>query len=148
MRQYGIDRVELSWFGLDLKPGLAQGSSITEARTVPSWTTKPTGNGRVVRVYNPDKSGTVSILVDQESEVHKQLRALAQTDAVSRNVVGPMVLRDLNSGEVFYYQNAFITTEPDEIRGTESQTFTWVFAFERVEHVSTPATFNQNLVGN
>ena len=37
MKQYSIDRVELSWQGLDFKEGLASGSTITEARVAPSW---------------------------------------------------------------------------------------------------------------
>lgn len=145
MRQYSIDHVEVSWFGLDLKPGLATGTSITEARTAPGWSNKPTGQGKVVRVYNPDRSGTLSVVVDQESQTHQDLRALALTDRQSRNVVGPLVVHDTTSGEFFYYKNSYISAEPDETRGTESATFTWVFNFEEVEHA--PATVS-NVVGN
>ena len=146
MRQYSIDHVEVSWFGLDLKPGLAQGTSITEARTTPSWTNKATGLGKVVRVYNPDRSGTLSVVVDQESAIHQDLRALALTDRLSRNVVGPLVVVDTSSGEAFYYKNSYISTEPDESRGTDSTTFTWTFNFEDVEHAST--NVNQNVIGS
>jgi hypothetical protein len=146
MRQYSIDHVECNWFGLDLKPGLAQGTSITEARTTPSWTNKATGLGKVVRVYNPDRSGTLSIVVDQESATHQDLRALALTDRISRNVVGPLVVVDSSSAEVFYYKNSYIATEPDESRGSESTTFTWTFNFESVSHVSTDSS--ANIVGS
>lgn len=146
MRQYSIDRVEVNWFGLDFKEGLAQGTSITEARTSPSWSNKATGMGRVVRVYNPDRSGTVSIVVDQESALHQNLGILAAADRLSRNVVGPLVVTDTSSGQVFYYNNAYISTEPDETRGTESATFTWVFNFETVQHVSTNTS--QNVIGS
>jgi hypothetical protein len=144
MRQYSIDFVEINFFGVDLKPGLAQGSSITEARNAPSWTQKPTGQGRVVRVYNPDRSGTLSVVLDQESAQHQSLRALAATDRVSRNIVGVLTVKDTTSGETFFYRNAYIMTEPDEARGTESGTFTWVFNFEGVEHT---ISINQNVVG-
>lgn len=146
MRQYSIDHVEVAWFGLDLKPGLANGTSITEARTTVTWSNKITGQGKVSRIFNPDRSGTVSIVVDQESQTHTDLRALAQVDIVSRNVVGPMVVRDTTSGDVFYYKNAYIATEPDETRGTESATFTWVFNFEAVTHVTTNSS--QNVIGS
>ena len=145
MRQYSIDAVEVSWFGLDLKAGLAQGTSITEARTTASFSNKPTGMGKVVRVYNPDRSGTVSIVVDQESQTHQDLRALALADRIARNVVGPMVVRDMTSGEVFYYKNSYIATEPDETRGTESATFTWVFNFEEIAKT---VSANQNIIGS
>lgn len=145
MRQYSIERCEVNFFGIDLKPGLAQGTSITEARTSPSWTQKPTGTGKVVRVYNPDRSGTLSIVVDQESAVHQQLRSLSLTDRASRNVVGVLTVKDTTSGESFFYTNAYISTDPDETRGTDSATFTWVFNFEDVEHT---VAIDNNIVGS
>lgn len=145
MRQYSIDHVEVNFFGIDLKPGLAQGTSITEARTSPSWTQKPTGTGKVVRVYNPDRSGTLSIVVDQESAVHQRLRSLSLTDRASRNVVGVLTVKDTTSGESFFYTNAYISTDPDETRGTDSATFTWVFNFEDVEHT---VAIDNNIVGS
>lgn len=147
MRQYSIDQVELGWLGLDFKSGLAQGSSITEARSAPSWTMKPTGQGKAVRVYNPDRTGTVSIVVDQESQLHQELKDFAKADRnpATRTQVGTMRLNDTSSGEVIDFVNAFITTEPDAVRGTESSTFTWIFAFE--DRVSEPVANLTNLVG-
>lgn len=148
MRQYSIDQVELAWMGLDFKEGLAQGSSITEARTSPSWTMKPTGQGKAVRVYNPDRTGTVSIVVDQESQLHQSLKGISQADnvAATRSQVAGMTMTDTSSGEVVNFTNAFISTEPDMTRATESATFTWVFAFESR---NSPEVANlSNLVGS
>jgi hypothetical protein len=147
MRQYSIDLVELAWLGLDFKEGLAQGTSITEARNAPSWTVKPTGQGRAVRVYNPDRTGTVSIVVDQESQLHQQLLAIAEADRnpATRTQVATMVLKDGSSSEQINFVNAFITTEPDASRATESTTFTWVFAYENREQEPVQLT---NLVGS
>jgi len=147
MRQYSIDQVELTWRGLDFKEGLAQGTTITEARNAPSFTVKPTGQGKAVRVYNPDRTGTVAVIVDQESQLHQSLLDLASADQnpATRSVVGAMVLTDTSSGYKITFQNAFITTEPDETRGTESATFSWVFAFENVQKDTALLT---NIVGN
>ena len=147
MRQYSIDQVEVSWFGLSFKEGLAAGTSITAARNAPSFTQKVNGAvPRVVRVYNPDRSGTITIVVDQESLLHQQLRELANIDVIARNVVGPMTVRDNSNDETLVYQNAYITTEPNETRGTDSATVEWVFGFENF--VKTPALGNANVVGN
>jgi len=148
MRQYSIDGVELAWLGLDFKEGLAAGTSITEARTSPSWTIKATGQGRAVRVYNPDRTGTVSVVVDQESQLHQSLLDISRADRnpATRDQVGAMVLNDTSSGGVINWANSFITTDPDLTRGTESATFTWVFGFESVEKTTVdPLT---NLVGS
>lgn len=145
MRQYSIDHVELDWEGLDLKEGLAAGSTITEARTAPSWSMKTSANGEGIRTFNPDRSATISILVNQESKTHQQLRQLAKDDRDNRNVVGAMVLKDITSGEQFTYHNAFIVTDPDEVRATESSDFTWVFMCDRITKT---VAINNNLVGN
>ena len=148
MRQYSIDQVELAWLGLDFKEGMAAGTSITEARNAPSWTIKPTGQGRAVRVYNPDRTGTVSIVVDQESALHQSLLDISRADRIpaTRNQVAVMTMTDTSSGEVVNFQNAFITTDPDLTRGTESATFTWVFGFEDVQ--KDPVANLTNLVGS
>lgn len=145
-RQYAIDRVQLNWLGLDLMEGIAQGTSIQETRNAPKWSSKPTGMGGVVRVYNPDKSGTVTITVDQESKVHQQLRLFSNLDDVSRANVGPMMMKDNSTGETIVFVNAWIMTDPDESRGTESATFPWVFGFEKV--VKKSAANDLNVVGN
>jgi hypothetical protein len=85
MRQYSIDQVELTWQGLNFKPGLAQGTTVTEARNAPSFTVKPTGQGKAVRVYNPDRTGTVAVIVDQESQLHQSLRSRFKTRSLLPN---------------------------------------------------------------
>jgi len=65
---------------------------------------------------------------------------------IARNVVGPMTVRDNSNDETLVYQNAYITTEPNETRGTDSATFEWVFGFENF--VKTPSLGNANVVGN
>jgi len=146
MRQYGIDQVELAWYGLDLKEGIAQGTSVAEARSTAPWSMKPSGTGGVVRVWNPDESGTLTITVDQESKLHQQLWTLHQADKLLRNVVAPLMMTDNASGEIFSYTNAFILNTPDESRGTESATFAWTFGYERKVKIA-PAG-DSNIVGS
>jgi hypothetical protein len=148
MRQYSIDGVSLAWLGLDFKEGMAAGTVITEARSAPSWTMKATGQGRAVRVYNPDRTGTLSVVVDQESQLHQSLLDIARADRNPsvRDKVAAMVMSDASSGEAVTWKNSFITTDPDLTRGTESATFTWVFGFESVDKTTVdPLT---NLVGS
>jgi hypothetical protein len=148
VKQYSIDTIELTWLGLDFKEGLAVGTSISEARNAPSWTNKPTGLGKVIRVYNPDRSGTVSVVVDQESQLHQSLKTIANTDRIpeTRTQVADMVLRDTSSGEEITFVNSYIMTIPDRVRGTESQTFTWLFGYEDFKDAGIDPLANQ--VGN
>ncbi len=148
MRQYSIDQVEAGWLGLDLKEGLAEGASITETRNAPDFTQKITGNGKAVRVYGTDKSGQLAVVIDQESQTHQSLLAIANSEdnPGTRDKVATFVLADKSSGYTMNYENAYIAARPDEVRGTESSTFTWLFNFEsiRKEPIADPT----NLVGN
>jgi len=146
MRQYASDRVVASWSGLPLKEGLAEGSFFVIRRNSPTWTQRKNGLGGTIRLFNPDRSGEVDITVNTESRTHSALIALAITDRFTRLVQGPMVVTDLNSGEVFVLTNAYITTEPDEQRATSSVEIAWTFAFTSYEH--TPAIPTLNVVGN
>lgn len=148
MRQYSIDNVEVGWLGLDFKEGLAQGTSITVTKTTVAFTQKPRGIGGTTRVYNPDRSGTVTFLIDQESQLHQSLKGLANSERTpsGRDKVGEMAIRDLTSGEILKLKNAFITAIPDYVRGTESQVFSWVFGFEDFEDEE--VTTLSNVVGD
>ena len=141
-RNYSIDQVQLNWFGLDLKPGLAAGSSITESRNASSFTFTPDGVGGGTRTYDPNRSGSVAVLIDQTSQVHKDLMVLAQVDRATRAVVGVMTLKDDSSDETVYFKNAYIMADPPTVRGTASGTFTWTFHFETSEYQGGKASAN------
>jgi hypothetical protein len=102
--------------------------------------------GGTIRLFNPDRSGEVDFLINNESRTHSLLLALATTDRFTRAIQGPIVMVDLNSGELFTFTNAYITTEPDEQRATTSVEVTWTFAFTSIEH--TPAIPARNSVGD
>ncbi len=145
MRQYGADTITVNWAGLDLGPGLAQGTFVTVRRNAPTWTQKPDGVGGVVRMFNPDLSGDLSVLIDQESAINQALISLANGDRFVRVAVFPLTLVDNSSREVVNFTNAYISTIPDLQRGTGATVNTWVFNFETV--IQLPLAFNANRVG-
>lgn len=145
MRNYSIDQYDVTWQGLDFASGVAAGTSFVEARTTPAFTMKMSARGKGIRVYSTDRSGTTTVLVNAESKLNQDLRALAKQDRISRDVVGAMVGKDSSSGEQFTYKNAFILSEPDETRATESTDVAWVFMWEDIEKT---VSVDQNLVGN
>ena len=149
LRQYSIDEVDLSWFGLDIKEGLAVGTSIVESRNSASWATTPHGQGGGTRSYNPDRTGTVTITVDQTSTLHQKLLALSASERTpaGRNKVGVMKMKDQSSGYETNWLNAFIMTDPEVARGTEAATFAWVFQYVGYDAFPNEAN-STNLVGS
>ena len=148
MRQYSIDQVVLGWMALDFQSGLATGSSITESKSAPDFTSKAQANGQQVRVKGTDKSGTLTILVAAESQLHQQLWAIAMADRNpdTSDQVAPGRITVVNSGAVINYQNMYIQDTPDETFGTESVDLPWVFGFERKE--PEPKSSLNNVVGS
>lgn len=146
MRQYSADQVEVSFFGASLTEGLASGTFIQVTRNAPTWTQKPDGMGRVVRLYNPDRSGTCSIQIDAESRTHQALVTLANADALSRSIIGPLVITDKTTREVTLLNNAQIESVPDLQKGTQATVLSWIFLFEAV--LSQPFGFDRNVVGS
>lgn len=146
MRQYAADRVKVGWtFSGDLTPGLAAGTFVQEERNAPTWNTKPDGFGGLIRMFNKDRSGQVTLLIDQESREHQVLRTLANTDRLTRALVGPLVVTDLNMKELAFYNQAFILTDPNLLKAVGPSTVAWVFAFSSIAYQAFGA--NNNVVG-
>jgi hypothetical protein len=145
MRQYASDKVVVSWTGLDLTPGLAEGSFVVIRRNVPTWTQRDNGVGGTIRLFNPSRSGEVDLLLDTESKTHQQLLILASVDRLTKAIQAPLIVFDGNTRETFVFTNAYLMTEPDEQRATTSVEVTWTFAFTTIEHVPNPS--DQNVVG-
>lgn len=139
-RNYSADFVEVAWFGLNLKPGLAAGSFLVPT-VGPRWIKKVTGMGSIVRQYQTDESGSISMTFDQESQTVVDLRLLAATDKALRNVVGAMLVRDTSSGTVVTYVNAYISLAPPQPYGNDAQIQTWVWDFESVSYKANADNF-------
>lgn len=145
MRQYSADQVKVSWFGIDLGEGLASGTFLQITRNAPTWTQKSNGVGGVVRLFNPDLSGSASLQIDAESKTHQALVTVATADRLSRSIIGPMVITDTSTREVVLCNNSYISTVPNIQKGTQSTVLSWVFNFEAV--VNQSFGFDQNVVG-
>ncbi len=146
MRTYSSDTVGLTWLGLDLKPGFASGTFLSDSNDNPTWTYKTSASGELHRAFSASRSGMLSITMDQESFVHQQLLAIAAQDRRTHDQVGNGRFTDASLGLVIEYQNMSIETEPSETRGTESATLVWTMKYE--SRIFTPATVSKNSVGN
>ena len=118
---------------------------VVEALAHARYGQRETGMGGVTRYYMPGRSGTLTVTVNQESELHQQLQDKFAQDNLTRDQVFPFEMYDGSSQEEFTYTNTYIMQEPNEARGSEPGDWQWVFAFER--KVKTTNTSNTNVVG-
>lgn len=146
MRQYSADRVKVSFFGLDLTPGLASGTFIQATRNADAWSQKPNGVGGVVHMFNPDKSGELSLQIDGESRTHQELITFHNADLISRSLAGPLLVRDTSTKEIAFFNKARIKTLPNLQKGTQSTIYSWIFIFEL--EVRQSFGFENNAIGS
>ena len=147
MRQYSSDQVKVGWtFAGDLTPGLASGTFIQPVRNRPTWRQKPDGMGNTIRMFNPDASGALTLLMDGESREHQLLMTLANTDRRLQTFVAPLLVRDLNTREVWVFNKSYIATTPDVPKGVAGAIVPWLFLFQSV--IQQSFGFNRNVVGD
>lgn len=148
MKQYSIDLCEFTWAGLNFKEGLADGSSLTPSRANPSWSQVPYGaTTEQARSRSTNRSGQLTILVMQTSQLHQQLKGIANRDRLpGGKEVFPFVVKDNNSGDQITFKNTYIATEPDQVRATTASVYSWVFNFEDFTDEEIPRL--SNVVGN
>jgi hypothetical protein len=145
-RNHSIDQIDLTWQGLDFKPGVVQGTFVSVSWANDAFTVKANGMGGITRTFHPANNGTVTVTVDGSTKLHQQLWKLHESDRITRQVVGPMRLFDNSIGDTVLLVNTFITQPPEPI-GNESENpdYTWTFQFER--RVVTPNDGNNNVAG-
>lgn len=127
MRQYSADRVSVTFFGLDLTPGLAAGTFVRVDRETAAFRLVSDGLGDVVRVFSPDRAASVTVSIDAESRTHQELITLANADRVARGVVGPLLITDANTAEVIALDQAFIEDLPTVEKSSTAAVAPWVF---------------------
>lgn len=170
MRQYASDRVKVAWSftgpspglvaalagapgavsalggAIDITPGLASGTFIQPTRNRATWAQKPDGMGNTLRLFNPDNSGSMVLLIDSESAQHQILMSFANQDRIAQAFVGPLVIVDGNTREIAFYNKAYIATTPDVPKGVAGTIIPWRFNFQGV--TQQPFGFNSNVVGD
>ena len=145
LRQYGVASIKVSFFGLDLTRGLAEGNAFQEKINSRAWTAKSNGMGNIVWMFNPDRSGEVAIQMASSSPENAKLQTLYNADLIARSIVGPLYVSDSSKGEKALFNRARIVNRPPYAFGTKLPVFTWVFGFESgIVQTFDPAN---NLVG-
>lgn len=146
MRQYAADSVTISFTGIDLTPGLAQGTFVQESEPPQTWRVRNNGVGGIVYTYHPNQSGTVTITLDASSEEHAKLLGFFTADRATRSLVGALIVRDQTDSTTAVFSKARILGRPPFKRGTQHAVEPWIFGFEFA--LVTRLNPNKNVVGD
>lgn len=130
MRQFSSDFVHMSWIGIpNWEDGFSQGAYIRETRAKPQWRQKANGYGDVVRLFNPDLSGMLTVTFDRESREHLLLTTLANADLGTKSISAPLTIRDTNTGTIYVFNKAQILVNPNYVAGAGPTAVPWNFLF-------------------
>ena len=130
---YDPSRVSLKLNSIKID-GLASGSdSISLARNEGMGSHTFGLDGRGVWVHNTNKSGQLTIKLQQHAKANKILTdwANAQDDLLTSELLS-LEIKDLINGDTVSGVNGRILTPTNYVRGTEHNDNTWVIEFERV----------------
>ena len=92
---YSPKRVELIFGGVPMR-GFSDGTFINVERTSDSFTTNVGADGEVSRTHSADKTGKITITLQQTSDSNDFLSALIISDEISLLGQVPVLLKDTN----------------------------------------------------
>ena len=134
LRQYVPLKVVGSWV-IPIPPGVIDildgavntGDFVVFESDNDAWSRESDLAGNATRVRNNNEGGRVRVTLSASSPTNGKLSGAAAADAISENVVGALVLRDLNGNTVVECDGAFLVDTPDPSFGSErgSRTWTW-----------------------
>lgn len=113
--------------------GFGEGDDILVIDTDADQFTKVVGGkGDVTRVQSADDSVTITIKLLQTSASNKELNTLFLADKETGAGSLPMIITDLESGEIYSILNSWIMKQPTVTRGQSTNTTDWVFQGDRM----------------
>lgn len=129
MRTYAPDKVIVN-FANETIQGFAPGTFITATRNTDLWEMVVGSDGEVTRIKSSDKSGMVTVTLQQSSPSNTTLQVVAAADAISNAGVYPLLIQDFTSEDgLVAAANAFIKRLPDWARAQADQSSVeWIFA--------------------
>ncbi len=142
MNTFDPNKFDITFAGVLLNEGMAEGTSLTISPAAPGFVGKAGLNGKVTRTRKANRMRTGQLVLTQNSPVNDRLSAIYAGDLASTNGQGPAVffVQDRAGTTKFRCAKAYISQDPDLVIGDEVGTNTWLFEFPNGEitHGSNP----------
>lgn len=134
MKQYDPKSVTISWLGVNLSEGIAEGTFVTVSQDERDWTITSGSDGEVIRTRTNKTTGVIEVTLLQGSAANAALDSILHADKLSGAVVGGVLVKDNQSSATKAVGvNAFLEGPPDLVRGDTPSNVVWRFLCEKVE---------------
>ena len=129
---YSPKRVEVIVAGVPMK-GFADGTFVTVARANDSFATNVGADGEVSRTASADRTGTVTLTLQQTSDSNDFLSGLMTADELTLAGQFPFLLKDTNGRTILESPCAWINKPADSEFGNELSNREWVISCSELQ---------------
>jgi hypothetical protein len=105
--------------------GYADGTFVQVDPNSEAWTKKVGADGEVARSFSNDNTHTIQITLMQTSLSNAYLRTVKNADKLTGLGMLPLSFTDLNTMEVHFWPQAWVTTDPAVGRAKELTDTQW-----------------------
>lgn len=129
---YDPAKVIASWGGVPIT-GIADGTFLLAERNNPMWTTQTGSDGESCRSKSNDKSGKITVTLNQWSTTNDALSLATQIDEATNASALPFEIKDLNGTTLVYAEQAWPEKPANAEFGREAGSREWVFQTGKLE---------------
>lgn len=122
---YDFKQVVCTFNGFQIQ-GFAEGGEISVERNEDAWTLQVGADGEGTRSKSNNKSGRITLPLQQSSASNDVLSAFADADELSNAGSGPFLMKDLSGRSLIVAEQAWIVKKPATNFGAESSPWEWV----------------------
>jgi hypothetical protein len=128
MKVYDSKMVAISFAGIEISSGFAEGSMVTIKKDSDAFKDVVGVDGEVTRSKQNDERGTVEIMLMQSSEANQLLNQRLALDKATPGGagVGALQIVDLSGFSLHHAEEAWISAEPEAEYGPEAKERKWV----------------------
>lgn len=106
--------------------GFAEGTGVTVERNEDAWTLQVGAEGEATRSKSNNRSGRVTLTLQQASESNAILDAFRQADELSNNGLQPMLIKDNSGNSLYTAEQCWVVKAPSAAFGAESDSREWI----------------------
>ncbi len=128
LKEYDPKQVIITWDGVAMNEGIAEGTFITIARNTRTWTISVGGDGGATRVHSNDRSVTITVTLRMGSATSESLasRVIDEEKDPPTPHVAALSIKDGSGNTLHFAEQAFLDGPADDSFGTEEGSRDWV----------------------
>lgn len=125
LKEYDPREVIITWDGVNLNRGIAEGTFITIARTKRTFSLNVGGDGGGTRTRDNDRSGVVEVTIRMGSVTNGELSDKVKDEEMGTSHVGELMIKDFSGETLHTSPQAFLDGFPDDAFATEEGDRVW-----------------------